>query len=180
MPVMILFKYENHLTLSVIKRRLHKRDESKDVLEKVTLIKDINIETPHRAHIEILYDLSFDKLQSDFEFRNFVELHSAWQKTLDSSELNKRFYKELANWYFWAVDTVEFPDEIEKKPREAKFHQCYTNAHAINICLVLKEKDNLIPDELFNKRNWTKFLIIKTKPEARITKQYFKIYFCNT
>ena len=40
MPVMILFKYENHLTLSVIKRRLHKRDESKDVLEKVTLIKD--------------------------------------------------------------------------------------------------------------------------------------------
>lgn len=28
------------LTLAVINRRLHKRDESKDVLEKVTLIKD--------------------------------------------------------------------------------------------------------------------------------------------
>jgi adenine-specific DNA-methyltransferase len=109
MPVMILFKYDKQLTLSVIKRRLHKKDEGKDVLEKVTLIKDISIETPHRAHIEILYDLSFDKLQRDFEFRNFVDLHNAWQKTLDSSELNKRFYKELANWYFWAVDNVEFP-----------------------------------------------------------------------
>ena len=39
------------------------RDESKDVLEKVTLIKDINILIPHRAHIEILFDLSFDELK---------------------------------------------------------------------------------------------------------------------
>ena len=39
MPVMILFKHGNTLTLSVINRRLHKRDESKDVLEKVTVNK---------------------------------------------------------------------------------------------------------------------------------------------
>lgn len=43
MPVMILFKHGSLLTLSVINRRLHKWDESKDVLEKVTLIKDIRI-----------------------------------------------------------------------------------------------------------------------------------------
>ena len=35
-------------------------------------------------------------------FSNFVELHSSWQKALDISALNKRFYQELANWYFWA------------------------------------------------------------------------------
>jgi adenine-specific DNA-methyltransferase len=34
MPVMVLFKYDNNLTLSVIKRRLHKKDESKDVWRK--------------------------------------------------------------------------------------------------------------------------------------------------
>ena len=163
MPVMILFKYENHLTLSVIKRRLHKRDESKDVLEKVTLIKDINIETPHRAHIEILYDLSFDKLQSDFEFRNFVELHSAWQKTLDSSELNKRFYKELANWYFWAVDTVEFPDEIEKNREKRNSINVIRMLTRLIFVWFLKEKDNLIPDELFNKKKLDKILDYKDK-----------------
>src|SRR4030067_3236726 len=52
MPAMILFKYGNALTISVINRRLHKRDGSKDVLEKVTLIKDMQIQNPHRAHIE--------------------------------------------------------------------------------------------------------------------------------
>ena len=31
MPVMLLFKYGEHLTLSVINRRLHKKDEQKDV-----------------------------------------------------------------------------------------------------------------------------------------------------
>ena len=51
MPAMLLFRHGDTLTLSIIPRRLHKRDESKDVLEKVTLIKDIRIADPHRAHI---------------------------------------------------------------------------------------------------------------------------------
>jgi hypothetical protein len=93
MPVMILFKHGQYLTLAVINRRQHKRDENKDVLEKITLIKDIKIETPHRAHIEILFDLSFDELQRKYSFTNFVELHNAWQKTLDTKELNKRFIR---------------------------------------------------------------------------------------
>jgi hypothetical protein len=44
MPVMILFQHGETLTFSIIDRRLHKRDASKDVLEKVTLIKDIRLE----------------------------------------------------------------------------------------------------------------------------------------
>ena len=114
MPVMILFRHENTLTFSIINRRLHKRDESKDVLEKVTLIKDINFSAPHRAHIEILFDLSLDELYRQHGFTNFVELHQAWQKVLDSSELNKRFFREIANWYFWATQYVTFPKDAGK------------------------------------------------------------------
>src|SRR5690349_23387293 len=44
-----------------------------DVLEKVTQIKDISIASPHRAHIEILFDLSFDELKKNHPFSNFVE-----------------------------------------------------------------------------------------------------------
>lgn len=58
MPALLIFKHGAMLTLAVINRRLHKRDEGKDVLEKVTLIKEIRYTDPHRAHIEILYDLS--------------------------------------------------------------------------------------------------------------------------
>ncbi len=52
-PALVLFQHGDTLTFAVIDRRLHKRDLSKDVLEKVTLIKDIEFPNPHRAHIEI-------------------------------------------------------------------------------------------------------------------------------
>ena len=151
MPVMILFKPGNNLTLSVINRRLHKKDENKDVLEKVTLIKDISIENPHRAHIEILFDLSFDELLARFKFTNFVELHNAWQKTLDTKELNKRFYQELFNWYLWACRMVEF-----KKPEgDDTDDAVHTSISVIRMltrlifCWFIKEK-RLIPEKLFD------------------------------
>jgi adenine-specific DNA-methyltransferase len=163
MPVMVLFKIGEFLTLSVIKRRLHKRDTGRDVLEKVTLIKDIKILEPHRGHIEILYDLSFDKLKADFEFKNFVELHNAWQKILDSSELNKRFYKELANWYFWAVDNVEFPDDVEKDREKRNSINVIRLLTRLIFVWFLKEKNGLVPDDLFNKRKLDRILDYKDK-----------------
>jgi hypothetical protein len=119
-PAMILFKYGEFLTLSVINRQPHKRDESKDVLKKVTLIKDINLHKPHRAHLEIFKDLSLPELQSSFTIFNFLDLHNAWQKVLDTKELNKRFFKELANWYFWAVENVKFPVGINEETEEVR------------------------------------------------------------
>ena len=57
MPAMLLIRHNGTLTFSIIDRRLHKKDQSRDVLEKVRLIKDIRYQHPHRAHIEILHDL---------------------------------------------------------------------------------------------------------------------------
>lgn len=172
MPVLILFKHGSLLTLSVINRRLHIRDESKDVLEKVTLIKDIRIspsgggvrrtgvEVPlkkggsgvvtHRAHIEIFFELSFDELKKDPGFTNFVELHNAWQKTLDTKELNKRFFQELANWYFWAMEYVEFPDDAEKKKDVRNATNLIRLITRLVFIWFIKEKE-LLPDLLFNK-----------------------------
>ncbi|WP_340111971.1 Eco57I restriction-modification methylase domain-containing protein [Maribellus mangrovi] len=150
MPVMILFSYNGLLTLSIINRRLHKKDTGKDVLEKVTVIKDIKIDDPHRAHIEILFDLSFDELKRKYNFTNFVELHNAWQKTLDTKELNKRFYSDLFNWYLWAIKSVNFPNDVD----DDKDDQVYNSESVIRLLTRLifvwfiKEK-NLIPKELF-------------------------------
>jgi adenine-specific DNA-methyltransferase len=160
MPVMVLFKHGKTLTLSVINRRLHKLDVQKDVLEKVTLIKDVSTDKPHRAHIETLYDLSFDELFRIHKFSNFVELHNAWQKTLDINELNKRFYKELSNWYFWAMRNVYFPGashdadnkglfQKDEKVREHNAKNLIRLLTRILFVWFTKEK-NLIPDELFD------------------------------
>jgi adenine-specific DNA-methyltransferase len=90
MPAMLLFKYGGALTLAVISRRLNKREDTRDVLEKVTLVKDITYRDPLRAHIEILNDLSLEALYEEFYFHNFAGLHQAWETRLASYELNKR------------------------------------------------------------------------------------------
>lgn len=149
MPAMILFMYNNYLTIAVIDRRLHKRESTKDVLEKVTLIKDINIAKPHRAHIEILFDLSLDELQRTVGFTNFVELHNAWRKTLDTSELNKKFFRELANWYFWSLKNVEFPDDAERNKDVRNAISVIRMITRLIFIWFVKEK-GLVPDELFN------------------------------
>ncbi len=162
MPVIVLFHYGNKLTLSIIDRRLHKKDTSKDVLEKVTLIKDIDIAYPQRAHKEILKDLSLNELYKKFEFHSFVKLHEAWKTTLNISELNKKFYKELAYWYFWALQEVEFPNDELKDDKTRNPINVIRLITRLIFVWFLKEK-NLIPDEIFNKRELDKVLDYKDK-----------------
>ncbi|MCF8302144.1 MAG: Eco57I restriction-modification methylase domain-containing protein [Bacteroidales bacterium] len=161
MPVMILFKHGDTLTLSVINRRLHKRDQTKDVLEKVTQIKDIKTDNPHRAHIEILFDLSFEELKRKHNFTNFVELHNAWQKTLDIKELNKQFYQKLFNWYLWTLKEVKFPQtRPEKDLLDNKVHQSESLIRLLTRMLFvwfMKEK-GLINHELFNQNHLVSIL----------------------
>jgi hypothetical protein len=156
MPAMLLFRHGDTLTLAVINRRLHKLDSSKDVLEKVTLIKDIRLVQPHRAHIEILCDLSFDSLRERHDFSNFVTLHAAWQKSLDSSELNKRFFLEVANWYFWALKYAEFPKDAPKQ--DGKDHISVIRLITrLMFVWFIKEK-RLVPDDLFDERKLPQIL----------------------
>jgi type I restriction-modification system DNA methylase subunit len=162
MPVIVLFHYGNKLTLSIIDRRLHKKDTSKDVLEKVTLIKDIDIANPQRAHKEILKDLSLNELYRQYEFHSFVKLHEAWKATLNISELNKKFYKELAYWYFWALQEVEFPDDELKDEKSRNPVNVIRLITRLIFVWFLKEK-NLVPDELFNKRELDRILDYKDK-----------------
>jgi adenine-specific DNA-methyltransferase len=157
MPVMILFQYGSNLTISIINRRLNKHNDGKDVLEKVTLIKGINCAHPSRAQVEILFDLSMEQLQKKQGFKNFVELHHAWQKTLDISDLNKKFYREVADWYFYAVEHVEFPagSIADRQTRNA------TSVIRLITRLIfvwfIKEK-GLVPEDLFNQRRLKEIL----------------------
>jgi len=157
MPAMVLFYYNGRLTISVIDRRLHKKERSKDVLEKVTLIKDIDCAHPHRAHIEILHDLALDQLRQRQGFTNFVELHRAWQQTLDTSALNRRFFKEIADWYFWAVKKVRYPNPHNLSEQHNHSLNVIRLLTRLIFCWFLKEK-KLIPESLFDFKELSKIL----------------------
>jgi adenine-specific DNA-methyltransferase len=151
MPAMLLFRHGDTLTLSIIPRRVHKRDESKDVLEKVTLIKDIRIADPHRAHIEILHDLSLAELHEQHHFTNWSELQAAWQKTLDIQALNKRFFIEVRNWFYWARLHTRFPDGAKKDADKRDSEALIRLLTRMIFIWFLREK-RFIDDDLFSER----------------------------
>ncbi len=147
-PALLIFQHGDALTFSIINRRPSQRDADLDVLEKVTLIKDIDVVNPHRAHLDILAELSLDALYQQHGFTNFLELHQAWQQTLDTSELNRRFFKEIADWYFWAVDRVTFPSDAGDDAAVRNATAIIRLITRLIFVWFLKEKD-LVPNALF-------------------------------
>lgn len=151
MPALVLFRHGRSLTFSVIDRRLNRRDNKRDVLERVTLVKDIRFAEPLRAHIDILYDLSLPALEDEFHFHSFVGLHDALKKRLDADALNRRFYKEVANWYFWASShsrSVYPRDVITEEDRSIFLIRLLTR---LIFCWFLQEK-GLVPRDIFRAR----------------------------
>lgn len=100
MPAIVLFRHGALLSLAVIDRRQHLRDASRDVIEsRITVIKDVRLANPHRAHIDILCRLALANLGERRRPSNFRELYDDWIAALSTEKLNERFYQQLAWWY---------------------------------------------------------------------------------
>jgi hypothetical protein len=115
MPVLVLFQHGASLTLAHVERRENKLDRSRDVVTpKVALLKDIDCRQPHAAHLRILEELALPSLaaagrRTGTALETYTALDSAWQRVLSTRELNTRFYKEIADWYQWAVGSIRLP-----------------------------------------------------------------------
>ena len=154
-PIMVIFRYGAVLTLAIINRRPNLRDRTKQVLEKVTLIKDIHLDSPKRAHIDIVSDLYLHRLIENEGVNNFDTLDKAWEGILNTEELNKQFYRKLFTWYEWAVKEATFPTDENRviKPEE---HVIRLITRLLFIWFI-KEK-GLVADELFKKAQIQDFL----------------------
>ena len=113
-PSVILFRTaSNRVTLAFPHRRPNRRDATRDVLGRVSLIREIVAADPHRAHLDILAELSLPaRLQwmtANGQPANFDGLLAAWLNALDTEELNRRFYRDLFQWFERAVKTAKFP-----------------------------------------------------------------------
>jgi adenine-specific DNA-methyltransferase len=107
MPVFVIYKHLDRLSLAIVNRRRNLRDGTRDVLTRVSLIRDVSFENPHRAHLDILERFSLTGLAREHAVvRNFSDLDNAWQKILSTQELNERFYADLAGWFRWAITEI--------------------------------------------------------------------------
>ena len=161
MPVVVLFcvksschplgRVKDRLTIGFAGRRPHKYAPERNVLEQVTLIKDIRLDKPHRAHLEVLFELSLAEcakwMGANNQPETFDGLLAAWLARLDTEELNKQFYRKLFDWFEWAVAEATFPTD-EKRTLEPEEHVIRLITRLLFVWFI-KEK-GLVADELFN------------------------------
>jgi MoxR-like ATPase len=165
-PVLLLFRYGAHISLAITYRRANKTDQSRDVVaRKVTLIKDIALAEPHSGHLAILEDFSLPALSRarQRDIRTFADLDDAWRESLSTQLLNRQFYKEIANWYFWARDNSTFPKDAPVDADGKPSLPLIRLLTRLIFCWFLREKSlprggTLIPADLFDPPRIREFL----------------------
>ena len=149
-PCVVLFRNaKDRVSLAFVHRRPNKRDPKRAVLGSVSLVREVDAANPHRAHVDILADLSLDErlrwMDAHAKPHDFDGLMAAWLDALDTEALNKRFYRELFRWFQRAVDTARFP--VGDRLPTAEDHAIRLITRMLFIWFV-KEKD-LVAEELF-------------------------------
>ena len=150
MPVGLLLKYDNSgeavISITISERFKYKQNwRQGEKAGKVIILRDIHTITTHAGHIRILKDLV-----KPVAVTTYAQLHEHWLQVLDVNILNKRFFQELANWYFWAMDIVEFPDDVEKDKEVRNATNLIRLITRIIFIWFIKEK-RLVPNNLFRK-----------------------------
>ena len=150
-PTVILFRTkDDRFSVSFVHRRRRKRDQTRDVLGSVSLIREIDTSRPHRAHLDILRKLALSDRLSWMDARrklhNFDSLLDAWLDALDTEELNRNFYRQLFTWFERAVKEAEFPTNQARTLR-AEEHVIRLITRLLFVWFI-KEK-GLIAPELF-------------------------------
>lgn len=157
MPVALVLKYtiekEAVISIAISERFKYLQNwRQGEKAGKVIILRDIFTSNTHAGHQRILLDLV-----KPAGVTNYAQLHAQWLEVLDVNILNKKFFQELANWYFWAMDKVQFPDDIEKKKDVRNATNLIRLITRVIFIWFIKEK-HLVPASLFNEKYLEKIL----------------------
>lgn len=169
-PVILVVRQGSQLSIATCERMNYSqtwRQGSGEKLGKVNILRNINCNTPHRGHIDILDSLG------EKSFATFEELYKHWLSVFSSELLTKKFYNELSDWYAWAVQVVKFPNDLRTTEDDAKFNHesCIRLITRLIFVWFLKQK-KLIPNEFFDESYIRENFIDEFDPHNRKTLLY--------
>lgn len=169
-PVILIIRQGNLLSLATCERMNYSqewRQSGGEKLGKVSVLRNVNCEKPHRGHVDILDSLG------DKAYPTFEELYKHWMEVFSSELLTKKFYNELSDWYAWAVQVARFPNNLHTNEDDAKYNHesCIRLITRLIFVWFLKQK-KLIPDEFFDEAYIREHFIDEFDPHNRKTLLY--------
>ncbi len=170
MPVALVLKYtideEAVISIAISERFKYLQNwRQGEKVGKVIILRDIHTQNTHAGHTRILLDLV-----KPAAVTNYDQLHQHWMQVLDLSILNKKFFQDLANWYFWAMDNVQFPDDLEKRTDIRNATNLIRLITRVIFIWFIKEK-SLVNNDLFKQEYIKK--ILKDFNENTKSKNYY-------
>lgn len=135
---------------------------------RFSLIYDIPLATGRRDWSNFRrYTYFVSKDQTNKTFIKQIEEadFSSLDKIIEAfsvEKVTKQFYQEIANWYFWALDIVNYPDDEEKDKEKRNAKNLIRLITRIIFIWFMKEK-NLVPSTLFEKSFVDKLINYKDK-----------------
>lgn len=147
-PVILFIRHGKFLSLATCERMKYSqewRNGNGEKLGKVSILRNINCEHPHRGHIDIL------KALGDKAYSTFDALYKHWMEVFSNELLTKKFYSELSDWYAWAVQVARFPNDLRTDEDDEKYNHeaCIRLITRLIFVWFLKQKQ-LIPNEFFD------------------------------
>ena len=110
-PVTIIFKYNSLISFANSERIKYKQEwREGEKVGKVSLLKDIDTQQPHRGHLVILKQLVIPTTGNN-AVKSFTQLYYYWQSVFSISVLNKNFYEDIIVWFNKAVKDIKIPDQ---------------------------------------------------------------------
>ncbi|MGX2983132.1 Eco57I restriction-modification methylase domain-containing protein [Helicobacter sp. 23-1045] len=133
----IFFVSSTHLSIAFATRREHKITNTKDVLEKITLIKDIDLAHPSHAHRKNLDQIAQIKPKEvDNYYKEILE-------TLSISSLNKEFYKKIFTHFADFVENLTLPNTSDEQTKRDFVLRLFSR---ILFCKFLEKKSIINPN----------------------------------
>lgn len=170
LPVILFVKNGDKLTLATCERSNYKQEwREGEKLGKVSILRDIDCNSPHRGHIDILETLG------DKAYPSFDDLYSHWLEVFSSELLTKKFYTELSEWYAWAIGSgkVKFPNDITTTEDDTKFnHEAVIRLITRLIFVWFLKQKHLIPEEFFDEKFIREHFIENFDPHSENTLFY--------
>jgi len=178
-PVVLVCRYIDEgitrFALSLCERTAYKQSgHTGEKAGKVNILRGINPENPHTGHVHILEDMRLEKRDC-----TFGALYDKWFSVFDNDVLTNQFYKELQDWFFWAVKHVHFPNDINDDTDDKKYNPQNVIRLITRLIFIwfLRQK-GLVPKELFNREDLAR-LVKDFEPDNFESSTYYRVILQN-
>ena len=178
-PVVLVCRYSDEdgtrFAFSLCERTAYKQaGHTGEKAGKVNILRGINPEKPHTGHVRILEDMRLEKKDN-----TFGAVYEKWFGVFDNDVLTNLFYKELQDWFFWAVKHVQFPNDINDVTDDKKYNPQNVIRLITRLIFIwfLRQK-GLVPKELFNREDLA-HLVKDFEPDNFESSTYYRVILQN-